>query len=88
MDELATAGMSSKGQVVIPESVRKRLGLDAGHQFVVFGEDDVIILKRIDRPSMRDFDTMISKARKAAREAGMTKADVTKAVKRVRSRQR
>ena len=80
--------MSSKGQVVIPESVRKQLGLDAGHEFVVMGEDDVIILKRIERPSMRDFDAMIRKARKAAREAGMTKSDVGEAVARVRSRRR
>ncbi|NIR47056.1 AbrB/MazE/SpoVT family DNA-binding domain-containing protein [candidate division KSB1 bacterium] len=29
--------MSSKGQVVIPEEIRKRLGLKAGSQFIVVG---------------------------------------------------
>ena len=43
METLATTRMSSKGQVVIPEAVRTRLGLEAGAQFVVVGEDDLVI---------------------------------------------
>ena len=46
MTNLATTKMSSKGQVVIPEDIRKRLKLKAGSQFVVVGEDDVVILKQ------------------------------------------
>ena len=42
MASLATTKMSSKGQVVIPEDIRKRLGFRAGSQFVVVGEKDVI----------------------------------------------
>jgi len=34
MPGLATTRMSSKGQVVIPEEIRKRLRLKAGCQFV------------------------------------------------------
>ena len=44
MAELATTRLSSKGQVVIPEDVRQRLGLKAGDQFIVVGEGDVVIL--------------------------------------------
>ncbi|MFQ5642061.1 MAG: AbrB/MazE/SpoVT family DNA-binding domain-containing protein, partial [bacterium] len=39
--------MSSKGQVVIPENIRKRLQLKTGSQFVVVGDNDVVILKAI-----------------------------------------
>ena len=35
MAELATTRLSSKGQVVIPEDVRQRLGLKAGDQFIL-----------------------------------------------------
>jgi AbrB family looped-hinge helix DNA binding protein len=38
MGTLATTRMSSKGQIVIPEEVRKRLYLKTGAQFVVVGE--------------------------------------------------
>jgi len=86
MSTLATTKMSSKGQVVIPEDVRTRLGLEAGEQFVVVGDKDVVILKRIAPPSMRDFDDLISQARRQARNAGMKRSDVQAAVKKVRKR--
>ena len=38
MGSVATAKLSSKGQVVIPEEIRLRLGLKAGAEFVVVGE--------------------------------------------------
>ncbi|MDF1527076.1 MAG: AbrB/MazE/SpoVT family DNA-binding domain-containing protein [bacterium] len=72
MKPIATTKMSSKGQVVIPESIRDLLNLEAGTQFVVIAEDDVVILKMIKPPSMEDFDEVISKARKQAKEAGLT----------------
>ena len=50
MESVATTRMSSKGQVVIPESLRQQLSLESGTQFIVMGEDDVIILKTIQTP--------------------------------------
>ena len=37
MKTLATTKLSSKGQVVIPEEIRNRLGLETGAQFVASG---------------------------------------------------
>jgi AbrB family looped-hinge helix DNA binding protein len=86
MAELATTRLSSKGQVVIPEDVRQRLGLKPGDQFVVVGEGDVVILKTIAPPSMKDFDALVSKARGQARRAGVKPTDVADAIKKVRAR--
>lgn len=86
MPELETTKMSSRGQVVIPENVRVRLGLEPGERFVVVGDNDVVILKRITAPSMREFDDLVSRARKQARKAGMKRSDVQAAVKSVRQR--
>jgi AbrB family looped-hinge helix DNA binding protein len=72
--------MSSKGQVVIPEAVRKALGLDAGSEFVVVAEGDVVILKLIQAPAMSEFDDIVSEARRQARQAGMKRADVKAAI--------
>jgi AbrB family looped-hinge helix DNA binding protein len=86
MTKLATTKMSSKGQVVIPEEIRDRLGLEAGIQFVVIGERDVVILKALSAPSMRDFDDLIKKARKQARKSGMKRSDVKRAAGKERGR--
>jgi len=85
MANLATTKMSSKGQVVIPEDIRKRLNLKAGSQFVVMGEDGVVILKAIEAPSMKDFDSLISEARKQARQAGLKQSDIGKAIAKARA---
>ncbi len=86
MTPLATTKMSSKGQIVIPEDIRERLGLKSGAQFVVVGKKDVVILKTITQPSMSEFDQLISEARKQAKKAGMKKSDITAAIQQVRKR--
>jgi AbrB family looped-hinge helix DNA binding protein len=86
MSKVATTKMSSKGQVVIPEEIRDRLGLKAGIQFVVVGERDVVILKALSPPSMNDFDRLVGEARRQARKAKMKKSDVARATSRVRRR--
>ncbi len=86
MESLATTRMSSKGQVVIPEEIRDRLGLKAGTQFVVVGNRDTVILKAISAPSVEEFNDLIGQARRQARRAGLRKSDVEAAVTRVRGR--
>ena len=87
MTELATTKMSSKGQVVIPEDIRRRLGLKAGSQFVVVAGKDAVILKPITPPSLDEFDALIREARQQARKAGMKRSDIKKAIAAVRGRQ-
>ena len=86
MANLATTKMSSKGQVVIPEAIRKRLNLKAGSQFVVVGEKDVVIFKSISQPSMEEFDILIAEARRQAKEAGLKRSDVYTAITKARGR--
>ena len=86
MSEAATTTLSSKGQVVIPEEIRARLGLKAGAQFVVLGDKDVVIFKVLQPPAKRDFTALVQQARQAAKQSGMRRRDVTKTVARVRRR--
>ena len=84
MAGVATTKLSSKGQVVIPENIRKKLQLKAGAQFVVVGDKDVVILKNITAPSLDEFNGLIAKARKSAKNAGLKKTDIKDAVARAR----
>ncbi|HSQ17818.1 MAG TPA: AbrB/MazE/SpoVT family DNA-binding domain-containing protein [Anaerolineales bacterium] len=86
MDTIATTRMSSKGQVVIPEAIRKQLNLKEGAQFVVVGEGDVVIMKAISAPNLEPFDALIEQARQQAEAAGLKRADIARAVKKARGR--
>ena len=76
MSVIETTKMSSKGQVVIPENIRKRLGLGPGSQFIVVGDKDVVILKTITAPPLNEFNILVDKARSQAKKAGLKKADI------------
>ncbi len=84
MSDAATTTLSSKGQVVIPEEIRIRLGLKAGAQFVVLGDRDVVIFKVLVPPALKDFDALVGRARQVAKRTKMTRADITKAATKVR----
>ena len=84
MVRLATTKLSSKGQVVIPEAIRERLGLEAGVQFVVVAEGDVVVLKVLNAPKMSDFKTLLDKAQESADAVGLTPEDIEEAIRQVR----
>ncbi len=86
MQTLATTKMTSKGQVVIPESIRKALHLNSGNQFVVVAYEDTVILKTIQPPPPEEFKALLKKVHKQAKEAGIKKSDIDEAIKAVRAK--
>jgi AbrB family looped-hinge helix DNA binding protein len=82
---METTKMSSRGQIVIPEEIRNRLGLKPGDKFLVIGEEDVVILKTLSSPSLNEFGGLINKARKQAKAAGLKRTDIAGAIARARS---
>lgn len=86
MANVSTTKMSSKGQVVIPENIRKRLNLQTGAQFVVVGDKDIVVLKSITPPSIEEFDSLIADVRKKGKKAGLKKTDIKDAILKVRGK--
>lgn len=86
MANVSTTKMSSKGQVVIPEIIRKQLNLKPGSQFVVVGDKDVVILKNISPTDLNDFDKLIGKARREGKKVGLKKSDIQEAILNVRGK--
>ncbi len=76
--------MSSKGQVVIPEAIRKELRLEPGTRFLVVANQDAIMLKEIAPPSIEDFGELLDELRKQARAVGLKQSDISDAVEHVR----
>ncbi|MDD3793141.1 MAG: AbrB/MazE/SpoVT family DNA-binding domain-containing protein, partial [Candidatus Bathyarchaeota archaeon] len=45
--------MSEKGQVVIPQSIRKELGIKPKTKFIVYGRGDTVIMKKLELPDLK-----------------------------------
>lgn len=86
MSKLATTKLSSKGQVVIPEEIRNQMKLHTGDQFLVVAEKDVVILKAITPPDLREYTNLIAKTRLAAKKAGLTKVAIKDAIREAREK--
>ena len=84
MKDLFITSLSSRGQVVIPLAVREKLHLSEGEKFVVVGENDTIILKKLEMPSFKGFDELLRKTRETVKKQGINQADVGDAIRRVR----
>ena len=84
MSNVSTTKMSSKGQIVIPDIIRKRLNLKPGSQFVVVGDKDVVILKNISPPDLNEFDDLIAEARRKGKKVGLKRSDILDAVSSAR----
>ena len=81
---ISTTKISSKGQVVIPEEIRRRLNFREGTRFVVVGENDVVVLKAITEPAQGEFDALVKLARIQAKQAGLKQADLNAIIARAR----
>ncbi|MEM4727723.1 MAG: AbrB/MazE/SpoVT family DNA-binding domain-containing protein [Candidatus Bathyarchaeia archaeon] len=44
--------VSGKGQVVIPKSIRKKLGLEPKTKLLIYGYQDAVILKKLEVPDV------------------------------------
>ncbi len=86
MEKLEVTSLSSRGQLVIPQEVRDRLHLHEGEKFIVIGEEDTIILKKLEVPSFKGFDKLLKKTRDFAKNKGLKPRDIEEAIERVRSK--
>ena len=86
MNAIATTKMTSRGQVVIPEEIRKRLNLVTGVQFLMLEERNRLFLKPIQPDVNRSLSELLAEARKQAAETGMTPEDIENAIREVRGR--
>ena len=75
MSNPSTTTLSSKGQVVIPEEVRVRLGLTPWTRFVEVAEGDVVVFEALEAPGADEVAGLVAQARAVAREEGLRVAE-------------
>ena len=82
MTEITT--LSERGQIVIPQEVRKKMHLEAGSKFAVFPLEDSIVLKKIEIPTLEKWDEVLKPLRVEAKRKGVTEKDVERMVQETR----
>ena len=86
MENIGITSISSRGQVVIPRGLRDSMGINEGEKFVVIGEDDTIVLKKLEVPSFSGVDKLLMRTREFAKKKGMSVSDVEMAISEARKK--
>ena len=80
--------VSTKGQVVLPKSIRDALAISPGAKLMVMTDGDNILIKPIKNPDFSEFSELMDKARQWASDVGLQEEDITAAIKSVRQNRR
>lgn len=72
MDTLEITSLSTKGQIVIPRSIRNQLNLDTGDKLIVVCDGTNILLKPVLLPNMSEFKTLVEETDKITSELETT----------------
>ena len=78
--------VSGKGQVVIPQAIRRRLGIGPKTKLLVYGYNDAIIMKKIKIPEVvRDLERLYAKVdKKVAKYGPLSDTDINQIIKESR----
>ncbi|MBN1983865.1 MAG: AbrB/MazE/SpoVT family DNA-binding domain-containing protein [Chitinivibrionales bacterium] len=76
--------LSSKGQIVIPDRIRKQLGLTTGSKLMVITDGLNLLLKPMEEPKLETFKKLIEVSRKLAKTEKLRKNDVAKEIEGAR----
>lgn len=80
--------LSTKGQLVLPNGLRKSLSLTPGDKLVAYWSNDSIVLKKLELPKASDFEKEIDETVLFAKKAGITEQDISDAIKEYRAEKR
>ncbi len=62
------------------------MGIHEGEKFVVIGEDNTIVLKKLEMPSFNGVDKLLKKTRNFAKKKGIKTSDLEEAIKDIRKK--
>ena len=85
MSEVEFTKASSKGQVVIPQAIREKLGIEEGTPFAVWSKGDEILMKKIIMPTKKTWEQSTDVFRKVGKERKLTVEDITSAIQKARA---
>lgn len=80
--------LSSKGQIVIPNNLRKQLGMTPGIKLIIFTDGSNLLIKPMQTPKIENFQNLIKKSRELVQKEKIKPANIKKFIKQVRNENR
>ncbi|MBI4116985.1 AbrB/MazE/SpoVT family DNA-binding domain-containing protein [Candidatus Pacearchaeota archaeon] len=77
--------LSSKGQIVIPISIREKLNLEEGAPLIVNEIDNSIVIKKADIPKIKGWEEVSKPFKRAAGKTNFNKEDLMKIIREIRA---
>ncbi len=89
-EEADVTVVSSKGQVVIPQSIRKKMGIGPKTKLLIYGYGDAVIMKKFDVPDvLKDLERIYRNVDEKAKKLGiLSDQDVSDIVQESRRKRR
>lgn len=88
MDNFDITSLSSKGQIVIPSSIRKELGIETGAKLIIFTEGGNLLIKPVRKPKLETFQKLIKETKEFVKKNKLKSSDLKKIIKEVRNENR
>ncbi len=88
MIDTAITNLSSKGQIVIPNKIRKIMHLSIGSKFFIITDGSNLILKPMIEPKLKTFERLIAISEDFVKREKIKKSDLIKSIKKVRNENR
>ncbi len=87
MSEASLVKMSTKGQLVVPESIRKAEAFEPGDRFIPVAVDDGVLFKKVNIPELKaEFEKLSVGLRTHLRNEKVSSRRVDEAVKWTRQK--
>jgi len=74
--------VSEKGQVVIPQAIRKKLGIGPKTKLLVYGYQDAVIMKKLEVPNVtKELEAIYKRVnKKIAKYGELTNAEINEVI--------
>ncbi|MBV6492446.1 MAG: hypothetical protein LDLANPLL_00440 [Turneriella sp.] len=86
MRKYEITSLSSKGQIVIPTEIRKRLELDVGTKLAIMTDGKNVLLQKIEPPRISKFNDLIARSQEIRKRKRLKKSDIRVAIKAARKK--
>jgi len=88
MSLLEVTSLSTKGQIVIPNTIREEMNLEPGIKMIIIQDGENILIKPIKKPALEQFKKLIEIGNEITDEINLDESEINSTMKEFRTNAR